>query len=416
MLRFVLISLVSVGSVLLPSAAFARSGDCSGTGWSLQCPPQVALGGSGVLELIGPGGGDIALIMASLGEGPTQTNYGTICLDFPLLVNFLIPLANDGTASLPFNVPDIPGIACTTIHLQFLTCVQQRGLSNQCSVTLVDETCGDCLVIIDLDTIDNDISTIEAAAASHNELPGVLINDDHPTETSNPPLHWNELYAGDIVVLPGGKVDDEGIFALPPNTPFTIADYAAGIVPQADLDPVYDVMPLRNHDIYSMIGLTCVAVVYDSDISQNFVVIQGNLQGGRLGLFRFTVLDVLLPGTIPESQSSTSLYDLVVRVETPALPTIRYDVVIRDHEPDSIQTTRANYDSTTGVLEVWGTSNFAPTAIMTVSIDGFVLEAPMTYNSTDGRYEYSIVTGTDLDGRRVMISTDEGGSYNVTIN
>ena len=49
---------------------------------------------------------------------------------------------------------------------------------------------------------------------------------------------------------------------------------------------------------------------------------------------------------------------------------------------------------------------------MTVSIDDFVLEAPMTYNPGTGYYEFFTNTAVDLDGRRVTISTDEGGAYN----
>ncbi len=53
-----------------------------------------------------------------------------------------------------------------------------------------------CLLIIDEDTIDNDISTIMEAAASHGVTPDELVNDDHPTEVGNPWLLWNELQQG----------------------------------------------------------------------------------------------------------------------------------------------------------------------------------------------------------------------------
>ena len=61
---------------------------------------------------------------------------------------------------------------------------------------------------------------------------------------------------------------------------------------------------------------------------------------------------------------------------------------------------------------MYGTSDFAPEAVMTVSIEDFVTEAPMTYNASSDRYEYVVNTPVNLDGRRVMISTDKGGSYN----
>ncbi len=148
-------------------------------------------------------------------------------------------------------------------------------------------------------------------------------------------------------------------------------------------------------------------------------------EGERYGLFTFTVLGTVLdnlpvtsspgvelPGTLPESKSDTTLYDLRVRVESPMLPTERFDVVVRDHEPDAIEIKKADYDGSSMTLTVFGESDFAPGAIMTVSVDDFILEAPMTYNAAQDRYEYIDVTPVDLDGRRVTISTDEGGAYN----
>ena len=53
---------------------------------------------------------------------------------------------------------------------------------------------------------------------------------------------------------------------------------------------------------------------------------------------------------------------------------------------------------------------------MTIPIEDFVFEAPMTYNPARDRYEYVIFTpSTNLEGRRVTVSTDEGGAYNAII-
>ena len=286
----------------------------------------------------------------------------------------------------------------------------------------VNESDDICLVIIDEDTIDNGIISIIAAAASHGVQDDYLINDDRPTEVGNPPLIWNELFPGDIVLLPGGEVDDEGIFALPEDTPWSLADYVAGTVPQALLDEIEDVMPLRDQDLVRLIGLTCTAVVYDSDISMNYEPIQANLQGARYGLFTFTVLGVEVPHHIPEAGSSSSLYSLWFRVEPPMIPTINFEVTVRDHEPDSIQVTRAEMSG--GHLCVRGVANHSPGALMTVSVDGddagsllavdpFVLEFPMTW--TGSFYEALIPTTSDLSGRRLKISTDAGGADNIYI-
>ena len=96
--------------------------------------------------------------------------------------------------------------------------------------------------------------------------------------------------------------------------PFSVADYVDGNVPQDQLDEIGGVMPLRNQELEQLVDRSCVAVVYDSDISINDGPV-ANLQGARYGLFFFTVLDVGPPGTLPESGSSTSLFELLIRVD-----------------------------------------------------------------------------------------------------
>ena len=82
--------------------------------------------------------------------------------------------------------------------------------------------------------------------------------------------------------------------------------------PQSQLDEIYGVAPLGDAELAALVGQSCVAVVYDSDISINDGPI-ANLQGGRYGLLYFTVLDAIEPGSIPESGSDSSLLDLVIR-------------------------------------------------------------------------------------------------------
>ena len=293
---------------------------------------------------------------------------------------------------------------------------------------------GICLVIIDEDGLDNNMSTIEDAAAIHGTTSQLLLNEDKPTKVGNPPLRWNTMFPGDVVLLSPGRVNDEGWFAPPPNPPWPLADFAAGVLPQDQLDKINDVMPLRNQELVRLIGRTCVAIVYDSDISINFDPLQANLQGERLGAFSFTVLAIEVPGSIAESTSDTSLYDLWLRIESPLVPTEGFDVEIHEHVPDSIEIIRANFVGTT--LDVRGsTDSFGPCggpgpgapedfrAFMTVTVDGpdagtdpnvnpFILEVPMTLTSGDrcGIVLKDILE--NLDGRRVTISTDEGGAYN----
>ena len=165
-------------------------------------------------------------------------------------------------------------------------------------------------------SVDSGTSSIEDAAYSHGVSSAFLINDDNPTEVGNPPLRWNVLFPGDEVLLPSGELEDEGLFALPDNTPWSLDDFVAGVVPQDQLDTIQGMVPLGNPDLAQLEGRKCVGVTYDSDISIDLDKAEGNLQGARYGLFFFTVLDVVDPGTLPESGSSSSLDDLLMRVES----------------------------------------------------------------------------------------------------
>ena len=181
---------------------------------------------------------------------------------------------------------------------------------------------GSCLVVLDADAVDNGTSTIEQAAQSHGVTADFLINDDNPVESGNPWFRWNQQFPGDIVLLPAGQPGSEGWFFMPENPigkngPFLLQDFVDGNVSQSMLDEVENVIPLGNSELQSLVGQTCTAIVYDSDISINVSPVLANLQGGRYGKFSFTVLALNAPGSIPESGSSGSLNDVRVRVEAP---------------------------------------------------------------------------------------------------
>ena len=293
-----------------------------------------------------------------------------------------------------------------------------------------------------------------------------------PTECGNPAFLWN-LFVGDggcgpadgpgrLALLPTGQVDDEGYFALPPKHPnydgirydderpgicdkyvygagayeLFVDDFAKGVVPQACLDKVRDVMPLRNQDLAELVGRTCVAVVYDSDINMDYEPIYANLQGERYGLLSFIVEDVEVAGSIPENKSDTSLYGLWLRIIEPQEPGEALPIVIHDHEPDACEA-KARYSRRRDRLVVTGWSDFAGPgtgpgnaedfiSYMTLSVDGYdagsdwtvppyILEEPMTYKGR-GRYKFVLEdVGVNLDRRRMSIQTDEGCAYNIRI-
>lgn len=359
-------------------------------------------------------------IFVSIGAPAPLPIFGLPCTVYVDLFNpsnfiQLVDSYTDAGGRLEFtiDIPNDPMLAGVQITAQARVWaaggpIDGDHLSNGLRLTLGDSD--PCLLIIDEDGIDNGMSTIEAAARRRGVTDAFLVNDDRPTEIGNPWLRWNTMYPGDVVLLPTGRVDDEGYFALPPNAPFNVSDFAEGLVPQHQLDPIPDVMPLRNPELRALVGRTCVAVVYDSDISINYVPLMGNLQGERLGRFAFTVLEVVLPGTLPESGSSESLVDLLVRVEGPMAGGFGFPIPLRDHEPDSIQLDEARWSM--GQLTVVAGSNFAPSAVMTVSVDGILTEATMTFDSRRGRYVGVFDIATDIRGRRITLTTDEGGAYN----
>jgi len=188
------------------------------------------------------------------------------------------------------------------------------------------------VLIIDGDTINKGISTIESAAESHGVKTEALVNEDQKTEDGNPVFYWNDNFPGDIVVIPGGQIEDEGIFTLPSNLPWSLQDFVDGTVNKDQLDKIANVQPLRNPGLQALVGGRFAAVVYDSDISINYDPLNANLQGSRYGLFFFTVLEVIPPGSLSESGSSDSLFDLKIRVDVNPLnddtpPVVTFDIL-----------------------------------------------------------------------------------------
>jgi hypothetical protein len=156
-----------------------------------------------------------------------------------------------------------------------------------------------------------------------------------------------------------------------------------------------------------------------------------------------------------------------LRILPPQQPTTPLRVKIHDHEPDSIQVTRATFSTSTRALTVEGTSSYPGTdntppyvqdpssavndpnsvynapglptpeatddnfAYMTVSVDNpadndaaadptvdpLIREVKMSRVSGN-RYRAVIAVPAaagNLRGRRLVIQTDEGGAYNVFI-
>ena len=123
----------------------------------------------------------------------------------------------------------------------------------------------------------------------------------------------------------------------------------------------------------------------------------------------------LVGNTVKVSDTAQVYYDPALRGKrvsdaptNPQEPTGSPDVSLPP--ADVVILTQANYANTRGRLVVYAESDAAPDATLTVSIGGFVEDAPMTYNAKRGRYQYLVTTDLNLDDRPVTVTSDLGGS------
>jgi hypothetical protein len=195
-----------------------------------------------------------------------------------------------------------------------------------------------CVVLFDEDTIDPGMESfapltwpsIKKIAFDHDIIPPYLVNETgnpapyEPATTTGilpPPdgdknwLEWNRNHTTlpNKVLLPGGQVDDEGVFTLPNATPEFLTKFMNGEVTSSQLNNI-DVCALRNNSFRSLIGRDCIGVVYDDDIDVgNSKTV--DLRGREIsGLFNFTVIGVLRPGIHKHVTSTSSLLSLWMQV------------------------------------------------------------------------------------------------------
>lgn len=127
------------------TAAPAYAGQCDGKpGWVIDAPDTTPIGSTVDFDLSGPAD-DIGFFMVSLGQGPLSSPYGTICLDFPLVLGFVFTFDSNGQFSMSGDIPCDPTFAGLTIYTQFITCgftgKQNKGASNQHALTITDGIC-----------------------------------------------------------------------------------------------------------------------------------------------------------------------------------------------------------------------------------------------------------------------------------
>ena len=136
----------------------------------------------------------------------------------------------------------------------------------------------------------------------------------------------NGVPGGTVAPLLTGQLMDEGLFKMTMSIPewdaagptndglinYLVAEAAFfGNPEETLLDKIPGVIPQRTAELEAMIGETCCAVVYDSDVNVDEVVDLANLQGANYGVIRFTLLAVG-----PDPPGSV-LPDITIRIEDP---------------------------------------------------------------------------------------------------
>jgi len=178
-------------------------------------------------------------------------------------------------------------------------------------------------LLIDEDSIDN--------GSPPNFFSDVAVNDQKAGIGLRAPLPAFDVpNVGERLILHTGEVGDEGWFALktiPPSWAETdptddgLRNFVgvgnllgpglgAGTDPEALLDKIPDVTPLRASGLKLLEGQQVCAVVYDSDISMNYGPLSGGLKGSNLGIVALKVLSV----TLLTGFSSSSLPQVEVEI------------------------------------------------------------------------------------------------------
>ena len=134
-------SLALVALVALAAPA-TYAGDCDGTpGWHLHAPSEIAIGSTVEVCLYGPAN-EMALLMVSGGTSVLPSRYGNICVEFPLIGEFMVTLDASGEYCFEAEIDCDPSLVGLTVYSQFITCRPNKGVSNLVETTIVDGLCG----------------------------------------------------------------------------------------------------------------------------------------------------------------------------------------------------------------------------------------------------------------------------------
>jgi hypothetical protein len=109
-----------VADAFVVKLELVAGGNCPGDpGFTLTVPSEAPIGEFIDICMSAPGG-DLVALLASLGQGPTVTPFGTFCLDFPPLVLFTFVMPGSGNRCFHRYVVCDPNLVGVTGYLQFI--------------------------------------------------------------------------------------------------------------------------------------------------------------------------------------------------------------------------------------------------------------------------------------------------------
>lgn len=219
-----------------------------------------------------------------------------------------------------------PFLCATIFALVMTSCQKDEGVNKPENEndTRISGRAGDdpemesVLLLIDEESIDN--------GNQPNNFSAYAVNDHIARIGLRQTLNYFKNNEGDTINLYTGDVGDEGWHAIKtiPNawvnagpTIYGFSNFllagpglGGGNNPEALLDKISNVTPLRATGLQMLIGKTILAVVYDSDISTNYGPLNGSLKGANLGLVALEVINV----SNRSGGSSGSLPRVTVRI------------------------------------------------------------------------------------------------------
>ena len=114
--------------------------------------------------------------------------------------------------------------------------------------------------------------------------------------------------------------------------------------------------------------------------------------------------DLILFTDAPEPISSSEPFDVAPPASSTATASSLHAACIGN----GAHITKANYASEEGRLVVWVEHPGAPSAALSLLLDGFVSDPPMVYDASEGRYEFDALVGGDVHSVQVVVGDGAG--------